>query len=306
MNELRGRRRSAKTAETPAPPQFATAQDHAECRKLHKHFGATYFVASRRLPGRIRRRILALYGFVRFPDEWVDSRSGSAATLRVQKLRKYRNEFLRGMDGVNPTLGVMRAFCDAAHEVSLPVEEPLRFLDALEQDVFVARYETYEELRHYLRGRASSIGLMICALMEIPDDPQIRGAALALGEAVLLTRILRDVGEDMQRGRIYIPQEDLRRFPDSEVSIAREEISPEFIDMMKYQIERVRSLYCEADLGIQLLPARARKFIRLARILYSRILDRIEQRHFDVFTRRTRTTSAEKFMTALKVLSGVG
>lgn len=286
-------------------PQFATSQDHAECRRLHKDFGTTYYFASRRMPPKIRRRIHALYGFVRVPGEWGANQSKANVDVRIQKLRKYRNEYLRGMDGVSPSLSVLRAFCDVAHEVALPVEEPLRFLDAMEQDVFVARYESYDDLRHYMRGSATSVGLMMCSLLEVSCEGQIRGAASALGEAMQLTNFLRDVGEDMRRGRIYLPLEDLRRFPGADVSISREEISPEFIDLMKFEIARTRSLYFEADLGIALLPANLRRSIRLGRILYSQILDRIEQRQFDVFTSRARTSVAEKFFTAVRVLSGV-
>jgi phytoene synthase len=306
MNELRGTKRSGKPAETVSLPQFASPQDHAECRRLHKHFGTTYFFASRRFPAKVRRRIHALYGFVRLPDEWVDNHGGASATVRIQKLRKYRNEFLRGMDGVNPSFSVLRAFCDVAHEVSLPVEEPLRFLDAMEQDVFVARYDSYEDLRRYMRGSAVSVGLMMCTLLEVPFDDKIRGAASALGEAMQLTNFLRDIGEDIRRGRIYLPLEDLRKFQGSEVSISREEMSPEFVDLMKFEIERARSLYLEADLGIPLLPSRIRPAVRLARILYARILDRIEMRTYDVFTARARTSTAEKIITAFKVLSRIG
>ena len=284
---------------------FATGIDHAECRYLHRRYGTTYYFATRRLPARIRRRVHALYGFVRVPDEWMDSQTNASATQREQQINSYRNELLRGMDGVRPSHAVLRAFCDVAREVALPIEEPLLFLRAMEQDIYTSRYSTYTDLENYMRGSAVAVGLMMCQLLEVNVDDRVRSSATALGEAMQMTNFLRDVGEDIRRGRIYLPAEDLKKFPDSEDAILHEELNADMIGLLKFEIERTRALYSAADVGIPLLPKNAQKAVRLARILYSRILDRIEERNYDVFNGRARTSRTEKLMTAFRVLSGL-
>ena len=285
-------------------PLFASALDHAECRRLHRQFGTTYYFATQRLPKAMRRRVHALYGFVRVPDEWMDNHLNTSPEKREEQINGYRNEFLRGMDGVRPSHAVLRAFCDVAREVSLPLEEPLLFLDAMEQDIFTSRYETYDELRHYMRGSAAAVGLMMCELLEVRVDHNVQSAAVALGEAMQMTNFLRDIGEDLQRGRVYIPQEDIRKFPGADDAIQCREVNSAFIDLMKYEIAKTRRLYAQADAGLPMLPVGVQKGVKLARILYSRILDRIQERGYDVFNGRARTTKLEKLITAFRVLTG--
>ena len=232
----------------------------------------------------------------------MDNFHSDTVTERDLKINAYRNEFLRGMDGVRPSQPVVRAFCDVAREVTLPLEEPLLFLDAMAMDIYKSRYETYEDLREYMRGSAASVGLMMCDLLEVPTNDRMRAGAVALGEAMQLTNFLRDIGEDMRRGRIYIPQEDIDRFHGADEAISTGETNQAFIDLMKFEIDRARSLYCESDNGISQLPTHVRKPVRLARILYSRILDRIEDQGYDVFTKRARTSRMEKFLTAWRTL----
>jgi len=284
---------------------FATAMDHAECRYLHRRFGTTYYFATRRLPARIRRRVHALYGFVRVPDEWMDNQSNVSTTQREQQINSYRNELLRGLDGVRPTHAVLRAFCDVAREVALPIEEPLEFLKAMEQDIYTSRYSTYTDLEKYMRGSAVAVGIMMCRLLEVEVDDRVLKAATALGEAMQMTNFLRDVGEDIRRGRIYLPIEDLKQFPESEDAILHEELNADMISLLKFEIARTRELYRTADAGIPLLPKGAQRAVKLARILYSRILDRIEERNYDVFNGRARTSRTEKLVTAFRVLSGL-
>ena len=290
---------------TKAVPAFATTIDHADCRRLHRRFGTTYYFATRRLPAKLRRRVHALYGFVRVPDEWMDNHGNTSAANREQLLNNYRNEFLRGMDGVRPSYSVLRAFCDVAREVCLPIEEPMYFLKAMEQDIYTSRYDSYTDLQEYMRGSAVAVGLMMCQLLEVDVDERVRIAATALGEAMQMTNFLRDVGEDIRRGRIYLPAEDLKKFPEAEDAILHEELNPDMVALLKFEIERTRSLYQLADVGIPLLPRGAQKGVKLARILYSRILDRIEDRQYDVFSGRARTSRIEKLTTAFMVLTGL-
>jgi phytoene synthase len=178
------------------------------------------------------------------------------------------------------------------------------FLDAMAQDLTVTRYATYEDLRGYMRGSACAVGVMMCYVVQAGESPEMLASARALGEAMQLTNFLRDVGEDVRRGRIYLPQEDLASFGVGEPEILAGIRSDRFINLMKFEIARARALYAVADRGIPMLPAEAQKAVRLARILYSRILDRIEDRKYDVFGGRARTSRTEKLAVAARVLAG--
>jgi phytoene synthase len=288
------------------PGQFASVADHQECCRLHRKYGTTYYFASQGFERNTRRRVHALYGFVRVPDEWVDNPGTVSVERQRRMLREYRSQLLRGLDGVCPDHAVLRAFCDVVREVDMPLEEPLLFLDAMEQDLTVTRYPTYESLQGYMRGSASAVGMMMCSVLGAGQNPRMLHAARALGEAMQLTNFLRDVGEDAERGRIYLPQEDLESFGVEEREILEGVLSDRFTNLMKFEIGRAHALYEVADTGIPMLPSQGQKAVRLARVLYSMILDRIEEKDYDVFGHRARTSKAEKLGVATRVMLGLG
>jgi phytoene synthase len=139
-------------------------------------------------------------------------------------------------------------------------------------------------------GSAAVISEMMLPILE-PLDPAALAPARALGEAFQLTNFLRDVGEDLDRGRVYLPQEDLRRFGADPV---RRVADPEWVELARFEIDRTRTLYREADRGIELLPPRSARCIRGARVLYAEILDRIEANGYDVFSVRARVPAWRK------------
>lgn len=281
---------------------FAGLADYAECRRLHRLHGTTYYFATRFFNRQHRDAVHAVYGFVRVADEWVDNPGDLTPEERRELLMRYRTELTLGIDGVRPEHPVLRAFCDVMRTSEMPIDEPLRFLDAMAQDIYVDRYPTYADLRHYMRGSASAVGLMMCTVLRCGKNPRMLSAAQALGEAMQLTNFLRDIGEDGDRGRIYLPQEDMQTFGVSEGDLQNHRVTPEFVQLLKFQIARARALYAEADLGIPLLPSRVQPPIRLARVLYSRILDRIEEQNYDVFASRARTSKWEKVGVLAQVL----
>lgn len=280
----------------------ASAADHELCRRLHRRHGTTYYFATSRFPAATRRRVHALYGFVRVPDEWVDNPQEEPAP----RLREYREDLLRALGGGCARHPALRAFGDVARECGMAPEEPLCFLDAMAMDLTVARYPTYAHLEAYMRGSAAAVGMMMCDVLGAGDDPTMRAAARALGNAMQLTNFLRDVREDAARGRIYLPQDELAAFGVGEDEILAGAMSDRFAALARFQIERARALYAQADGGIPMLPPEARKAVRVARVLYSRILDRIEERGYDVFGGRARTSKVEKIAVAARVLAGWG
>jgi phytoene synthase len=276
---------------------FASTHDHAVCRSIHRRFGTTYYFATQRFPRELRQRTHAVYAFVRTPDEWVDN--PAPGSNPEQQLSDYRAEFLRGLEGVCPTHSSLRAFCDLVQETGLPVEEPLLFLDSMAMDLTTAEYHTYDDLRTYMRGSAAAVGVMMCYAMDAPITQELLACAKALGEAMQLTNFLRDIDEDGRRGRLYLPLEDLSTF---DVDPNHLVVSDRFIRLMKFEISRARTLYRVANEGIPQLPARSQPAVQIASNLYEKILDKIEEANYDVFSRRVRTSTAEKILTAGRVL----
>lgn len=291
-------------AEDPKPmkERYGSKTDIEVCRRIHKRFGTTYYYSTLRFPDRIRWRVHGLYAFVRVPDEWVDNPDGLSIAERRAKLEEWRTMMVRGLGGERPDHPAMRVFCDVVRDCGMPVEEAHCFLDAMAMDLEKDRYETYEDLRAYMRGSASAIGVMMCHAMGADLQADTIGRAKALGEAMQLTNFLRDIAEDYrERRRIYLPEEDMRRFGVTEEDVAEGRMTDNFRRLMRFEIDRARELYAFSDPGICLLPAEGRKAVLLARLLYSQILDRIEAQNLDVFAGRARTTLAQKLVCAARV-----
>jgi phytoene synthase len=143
------------------------------------------------------------------------------------------------------------------------------------------------------------IGEMMLPILE-PLSPDALAPARALGDAFQLTNFLRDIDEDLDRGRIYVPQEDIGRFG-ARTAFDERRATPEFVDLMRFEVERTRDLYRVADQGIELLPRSSARCIRAARVLYSRILEVIESNGYDVFTTRARVPAWQKAVMVARV-----
>ncbi len=281
--------------------KFASRADYRECRRLHRDYGTSFYYASRLFPRAVRRRVDAVYGFIRVADEWADGTTAWTLEERTQKLTTYRHQLLLAMDGVRSEYPTLRALADSLNEVHADVSEALIFLDSMEMDLLKSRYVDYSELKSYMRGSAVAVGLMVCEMMGGPVTEGMYAGSFAMGEAMQLTNCLRDIKDDAAMGRIYVPEEDLKRFGVLEESMLSSKITPEFRAMMRFEIERARGLYSEVDELLHHLPPYARKTARLGRVLYSRILDHIERLDYDVFSSRARTGRVEKLL----MLAGV-
>jgi 15-cis-phytoene synthase len=279
---------------------MASAADYAECERLHKAYGSTYYYATRWFPREVRPKVHALYGFVRVPDEWVDNPEPGSDVRG--KLQDFRRQLVDGYQGITPTEPCLRAFCDTALESNIPISEPLCFLDAMEQDIDKLRYKTYTELEEYMRGSAAAVGVMMCYILGASNDPKVVNPAVKLGEAMQMTNFLRDVGEDTERKRIYLPQDDMARFGITDEIVFARSKSDAFVDLLKFEIQRTRQLYRAAEAGLPNLPVKARKPVRLALELYEMILDKVEKSDYDVLQTRARTTKHEKLWVAIKIL----
>ncbi|MGQ9656615.1 MAG: phytoene/squalene synthase family protein [Fimbriimonadales bacterium] len=288
MRSLMARREQVSTLE----------QDYAHCQAVQRAHGVSYYFATRFFSPEMRRAVHALYGFVRYPDQWVDCPDAgtSPATIRAQ-LDAYERDLIRAVCGQPVLLPPLRAFADVVRRYKIPLRYPLEFLGAMRMDLTRTRYASFEELQTYTWGSASVVGVMMCYILGATQPEALQRAA-TMGLAMQMTNFLRDVGEDWQRGRMYLPQDELQRFGISEAQIARGIVDNRWRALMRFQIDRCRALYADAEQGIALLPRVAQYPVLLGGRLYARILHAIERNDYDVFRQRARTTRAEKLALA--------
>jgi len=265
-------------------------QSYDECKRLNALHGKTYYLATLLLPAAKRPPVHALYGFARFADEIVDD---LASTLSPQEkadaLRTWGDNVLADLRKGESDDLIGRALVDTVKTYSIPLDYFDAFMTSMEMDLTVTRYKTYEDLMIYVYGSAVVIGLEMLPILGY-SDPRAIEAATALGTAFQLANFIRDIGEDIDRGRIYMPLDDLARFGVSEEMLLKRELTPEIVEAIKYQIARVRDLQDQAEAGIQYLDPISRPCIRAASELYCGIVDEIEANGYDIFNKRASTS----------------
>ncbi|MGA1743986.1 MAG: phytoene/squalene synthase family protein, partial [Ilumatobacteraceae bacterium] len=229
------------------------ARSYALCKDFNKRHGTTYYWSTKVLPADKRPHVHALYGFCRYADDIVDDLGPVPVAQRQAALAGFGERFFRDLDSGASTDPVLMAVVDTVQKFPIDPECFRRFLRSMTMDLTVEKYETWEDLLQYMDGSAAVIGEMMLPILE-PHDPAAFGHARDLGNAFQLTNFLRDINEDLDRGRVYIPQEDVRRFG---VDMSQRTCTPEFVELMKFEIVRCRTLYASADNGIAMLPNRS-------------------------------------------------
>jgi 15-cis-phytoene synthase len=262
---------------------------YERCRQLHARHGRTYYLATLLLPGWKRRHVHALYGFVRYADEIVDDR---ASTLdgpgQAAALRAWGERFFAGLQGAPVDDPVLPAVLHTVRAFDLDVGDFERFLHSMATDLHTGAYATYQDLCGYMEGSAAVIGTMMAPILEPTDPPAARTHARQLGLAFQLTNFIRDVGEDYQRGRVYLPAEDLERFGVARADLAAARASPAVRALLAFEVERARALYAAAAPGIELLAPSSRPCVRVAHDLYGAILTEVERAGYQILRRRVR------------------
>lgn len=255
----------------------------ATSRALNQRHGKTYYLASLLLSPGSRPYVFALYGFCRYVDDIVDV-DNDDPEVRLHKVDAFRYRFLaeaRQGDSDDPILAAVITTID---HFGMPIEYFERFLASMRQDFIVNRYRSIEELLAYMDGSAAVIGEMMLPILGA-HDPAARAPARALGNAFQMTNFLRDINEDLDRGRIYIPEEDIERFRAWDAFDSRT-VTDGFRELMAFEITRTRGWYADSFVGDDYLRGRALRCIRAARSIYAAILDEIERYDYDVFSVR--------------------
>jgi|688.fasta_scaffold01520_16 phytoene synthase len=261
---------------------------------ITKQFGTSYYFATRFLPLDLRQATYALYSFFRIPDEIVDNSSYYAEEDILIELEDWMQMWKKAYLGEATVYPILDLTAKVFNKYNIPYQYSLDFLDAMKQDVYVSRYETYKNLQEYMYGSASVVGLMMSYIIGFNNKKALDYAPY-LGEAMQLTNFIRDIGEDYKdRGRIYLPQEDMNKYNVKEKDIKENKVTSAFVDLMKFEIQRARSLYRKSDKGLKYLNKRGRFSVIMASRMYEAILDKVEQNNYDVLTKRARTSKREK------------
>ena len=266
------------------------------CQQKAAQSGSSFYYSFVFLPPDRRRAITALYAFCREVDDVVDNAvdPGIART----KLGWWRSEIATAFQGM-PSHPVTQALKPAIAAYGLPLEHFIEIIDGMQMDLEHTRYLDYDALRLYCHRAAGVVGLLAAPIFG-HTDPKTLEYADALGLALQLTNIIRDVGEDARRGRIYLPQSDLRQFDVPAASILRAEYAPGFEALMKFQIERARGQY---DIALSALPAVDRRSQRPGLIMaaiYRTVLDEIDRERGRVLHQRIALTPIRKLWIAWK------
>lgn len=269
-----------------AAPAPILREFYRDCRRIHRRHDPTYYWATRRLPAEVRPAVHALYAYVRLMDQIVDGphRPPGPAARRaaLDRWETMLADAIRG-DGAHAH-PVVVALADAGHRHRLPLGELRLYFDSMRKDSEPVRVQTWDELERYMQGSAGSVGRILAALFGVAPERRSEFASLAL--AFQLTNLLRDVREDWDLDRVYLPAEDLEYFGVSVDQIERRELTPGFRRLVAFEVERARLLFRASAPAADRVTPGVRRGMRLARSVYLGVLDRTERLDFDVLGSR--------------------
>ncbi len=272
---------------------------YAECARLTRAYGTTYYWGTALLPVPQRRHVYAVYALCRLADDIVDAEGATTGDVAATAaaLAGFRARFDAALSG-DPPDAVLAAIAHTVRETGIDTECFDRFFGAMAMDLSLTCYATWDDLCGYMEGSAAVIGEMMLPVLQ-PLTPDALEPARALGFAFQLTNFLRDVGEDLDRGRVYLPAADLARFG---ADPWRRTVDQSWRDAMAFEIARNRELYALARTGLAMLPPASARCVGTALDLYAQILERIEARDYDVFSGRARVPTWRKAVTAAGAL----
>ena len=296
------RRTEARQDGLPRGPEQAAVEleeAYAACAATIRGKAQSFYLATRFLPRDKRRAVTVLYAFYRTVDDLCDEKATDDPGAAAAELRAWRSWLEAGApatdaDPLRYLLGTIVA------RYGVPIAYLLELLDGVCSDLQPRRLHTFAELEHYCYQVAGTVGLVMAHVLGVRHERAF-APARDLGIAMQLTNIIRDVGEDLERGRMYLPEEELRRFGCNQGSLDAAEIDAAFRALLAFQITRAREYYRRGLAGVADLSPNCQLPVALAGHLYQAILRKVELQRYDVFSRRARTTRWEKAVVAARV-----
>lgn len=269
------------------------------CRQLNKKHGKTYYLATLLLPPEKRPYVHALYGFARYADEIVDDLSSTLSDeQKATVLHDWSAKFFESFDSGVTDDPVCLAVLDTIKRWKLPKEHFEAFLHSMEMDLTVTEYKTYADLYEYVYGSAAVIGLQMVPILE-PTNQVAYEHAMELGVAFQLANFIRDVNEDLDRGRVYLPLDELAQFGVTRATLEQRVATQNVKAALKFQIARVKQLEEKSRIGISMLAPSCQPCIETARILYCGIVDEVEHIDYEVFHKRATVPITRRLAVAL-------
>ena len=270
-----------------------------ECKRLNSLHGKTYFLATLLLPKEKRPYVHALYGFARYADEIVDELdSPLSIEAKSELLKSWSDGILADIVRGTSDDHIGRALIYTVNKFSIPLEYFTAFIHSMTMDLSVTEYQSFEDLMEYVYGSASVIGLQMVPILGAHDQGAY-DCAEKLGTAFQLANFIRDVSEDLDRGRIYLPIQELAEHGVSYEMLQERILTPQIRSALKAQIARVRALQAEATPGIALLDPSSRACIEAASELYCGIVDEVEKIDYQIFTHRASTSMTRRLRVAI-------
>jgi phytoene synthase len=261
-------------------PELSAA--YARCKAIHREYDPSFYAGCLMLPPTKRPYVDALYANVRMFDQIVDDPAVAdvaATAARLDERVAAYEVALQVGDSPDP---VLRAAAHTASTWDIPIEHFHAFTDTMRSDLTVTDYATYDDLLGYMYGAAALLGLQLIPILG-PLDPSASERSIAVGLALQLTNILRDIDEDLGRGRLYLPKEDLDKFGVTRADFEAREMTDGIRALLKFETGRARTYYAEARAAIDLLHPSSRECVGTALTLYAGILDSLEQADYQVF-----------------------
>ena len=276
---------------------------YQKCKELNSKHGKTYYLATLLLPKEKRPYVHALYGFARYADEIVDDLSSQLSeSEKAEKLNNWGNLVLADLKSGSSQDPIAAALVDTATKFSIPISYFEAFLHSMKMDLTVTEYHSYQDLYEYVYGSAAVIGLQMVSILGTGSAAEFEAAKIAaekLGVAFQLANFIRDVGEDLERGRVYLPITELQSHGVTRQMLENKVVTPQIKNALKEQIARVRKLQLESAPGIQLLSAKSRECIKAASELYCGIVDEVEKIDYEVFSKRAKTSTFRRMKVAI-------
>ncbi|MEI7561782.1 MAG: phytoene/squalene synthase family protein [Actinomycetes bacterium] len=277
----------------------ALRKSYAECKKLNAQHGKTYYLATLLLPQAKRPFVHALYGFARYADEIVDDLNSTLSDdEKANALKQWGDGVLSDIKNGKSHDHIGAALVDTVNRFNIPISYFEAFLKSMTMDLTVTEYHTYEDLLEYVYGSAAVIGLQMVPILGVLDQ-NAYAAAEKLGIAFQLANFIRDVGEDLERGRVYLPITELQASGVTREMLEERVLTPEIKKALQFQIARVRDLQNQATPGIAMLASESRACIEAASELYCGIVDEVEKINYEIFEKRAKTSTWRRIKVAL-------
>ncbi len=277
----------------------ALRASYEECKRLNSLHGKTYYLATLLLPKAKRPFVHALYGFARYADEIVDDLASPLSDQeKADLLRAWSSGIIEDLRKGTSSDPIGMALVDTVTRFAIPIEHFEAFIHSMTMDLSVSEYQSYDDLMEYVYGSAAVIGLEMVPILGALS-PEAYEAAEKLGIAFQLANFIRDVGEDLDRGRVYLPIQELAEHGVSYEMLNERILTPQIKSALQAQIARVRRLQREAAPGIAMLEPASRACIEAASELYCGIVDEVEKIDFQIFEKRAKTSTMRRLRVAL-------